>query len=419
MKEVEEILKEQLKLITPSDKDLNKIKRISKEFQFELSKNLKKHKIKAEVFLGGSLAKNTLVKKDFYDIDIFVRFDKSYNNKISNILGKLLKNAKRIHGSRDYYQKKINNIIIEIIPVIKINNPKQAINVTDLSYFHVNYVLKKIRKIKNLEKEIKLAKTFAHAQNVYGAESYINGFSGYAIELLIIHHKKFLNFIKEITKIDINRDKIVIDIENHYKNNEELINYINPSKILSPIILIDPTYKERNALSSLSKETLLEFRKSCKSFLKNPSSSFFAQKNIIDEFKNSNTKIIIIKTNKQQGDIAGTKSKKFYNFLLNELKKEFIINKEGFEYLEDKNIAKVYLMLKKKKPTEIKGPPLKYKKNVIEFKAKHKKIAIKNGYAYIISEHNLTFEEWLNKFKKNNLKIIKDMGIVELSCKKV
>lgn len=417
MKEVKEILKEQLKLITPSNKNLNKIKRISKEFQFELSKNLKKNKIKAEVFLGGSLAKNTLVKKDFYDIDIFVRFDISYENKISDILGKLLKNAKRIHGSRDYYQKNIDNIIIEIIPVIKINNPEQAVNVTDLSYFHVNYVLKKVIKNKNLEKEIKLAKSFAYAQNVYGAESYVNGFSGYAMELLIIHYRNFLNFIKEIVKIDINKNKIVIDAERHYKNNKNLINLINPSKILSPIILIDPTYKERNALSSLSKETLYKFQKSCKSFLKNPSSSFFAQKNIIDEFKNSNTKIITIKTNKQQGDIAGTKSKKFYKFLLNELKKEFVINKEGFEYIENKNIAKIYMMLKKKKPTEIKGPPLKYKKNVIEFKAKHKKVIIKNNYAYTVLEHNLTFEEWLDKFKKNNLKVIKDMGIIGLSIR--
>jgi tRNA nucleotidyltransferase (CCA-adding enzyme) len=276
-------------------------------------------KIKAEVFLGGSLAKNTLVKKDFYDIDIFVRFDRSYDNRISDILGKLLKDAKRIHGSRDYYQKNIGNIIIEIIPVININKPEQAVNVTDLSYFHVNYILKKIKKIKNLENEIKLAKTFAHAQNVYGAESYINGFSGYAIELLIVHYKTFLNFLKEITKTDFSKGKMIIDTEKLYKNNQELINSINPSKVFSPIILIDPTYKERNALSSLSKETLYKFQKSSRSFLKKPSKSFFIKKKISKDFKDSETKIISIKTNKQSGDIAGTKSKKFYNFLTSQL----------------------------------------------------------------------------------------------------
>ncbi|MBD3252791.1 hypothetical protein GF386_03610, partial [Candidatus Pacearchaeota archaeon] len=53
---------------------------------------------------------------------------------------------------------------------------------TDLSYFHVNHILKKIKKNKNLSDEIRLAKKFAYSQNCYGAESYIHGFSGYALE---------------------------------------------------------------------------------------------------------------------------------------------------------------------------------------------------------------------------------------------
>ncbi len=415
MKEVEEVLEKQLKLVIPSKEELNKINKISKEFQFELSKKLKKNKIKAEVFLGGSLAKNTLVKKDFYDIDIFVRFDKSYNDKISSISGKLFKNYKKIHGSRDYYQNNIDNILIEIIPVIKINKPEEAKNVTDLSYFHVNYILSKIKKDKNLINEICLAKFFTHAQNVYGAESYIHGFSGYALELLIIHYKSFINFIKEISKTDFSKSKLIIDSEKCYKDNEKVLALINPSKIFSPIILVDPTFRERNALSSLSYETLYRFQKSARLFLKKPSREFFIQKRIEDDFKNKDTKTITIKTNKQSGDIAGTKSRKFYNFLIQELIKEFNIKKDGFEYLENENIAKIYLILKEKKPTEVKGPPIKYKKNLAEFKAKHKNIIIKNYYAYTILEHNLTFKEWLNKFKKNNSKIIREMGIVNIS----
>lgn len=415
MKEAKKILKEQLKLIIPSKEELNKINKISKDIQSELSKKLKKNKIKAEVFLGGSLAKNTLVKKDFYDIDIFIRFDKSYNNKISSMLGKLLKNSKKIHGSRDYYQKKIDNIFIEIIPVLKIKKPEESENVTDLSYFHVKYLLNKIKKDKNLINEICIAKSFTHAQNVYGAESYINGFSGYALELLIIHYKTFINFIKEIAKFDLN-SKLIIDQEKVYKNSEEILQFMNPSKTNSPIILIDPTYKERNALSSLSKKTLQEFQKVCINFLKNPSKDFFIKKNISEEFKNENAKIIKIKINKQPGDIAGTKSKKFYNFLSNELKKEFIIAKEGFEYIEDNNSANLYLLLKKKSPTEIKGPPIKYEKNVKYFSSKHKKTFVKGDYIYTILNHDLTFEDWFNNFSKEKSKIIKEMGVVELRC---
>jgi tRNA nucleotidyltransferase (CCA-adding enzyme) len=160
--------------------------------------------IKADVFVGGSLAKGTLVRKEVYDseerkssasqtfskkvydVDIFVRFDgeKYKDDEISGILGKALsvgKGVKKIHGSRDYYQKIVEGIVIEIIPVLKIKKPEDAENVMDLSYFHVNYLLKKIKKKKKLVDEIILAKSFCHAHNCYGAESYIRGFSGYSL----------------------------------------------------------------------------------------------------------------------------------------------------------------------------------------------------------------------------------------------
>ena len=129
---LDEILKKQLELVNPSEEDATKIEQLSENFTKELTNSLKKKKIKAEVFIGGSLAKNTLVRKDVYDIDVFVRFDKSYDDKkISSLLGKVLPKAKKVHGSRDYYQKHVDSIIIEIIPVLKISKPEQAVNVTD------------------------------------------------------------------------------------------------------------------------------------------------------------------------------------------------------------------------------------------------------------------------------------------------
>ena len=416
MNKLNNILLEQLKKIAPPDSDLQKINKISKEFQQQLTTNLKKLNIKAQVFLGGSLAKNTLVKKDPYDIDIFVRFDSSYKDKeISTLLRKALPKAKKVHGSRDYFQQVIDKIIVEIIPTIKISKPEQATNVTDLSYFHVNYMLTEIKKNKNLTKEIQLAKTFAHAQNTYGAESYIHGFSGYALELLISHYKTFQSFIKAISELDIKKGKLIIDQEKHYKNKEQTLSDLNKSKQNSPIILIDPTYKERNASSSLSEETLYKFQNQCKAFLKKPSAEAFKQKQLADEFKNKKPIILTIKTNKQPGDIAGTKSKKFTTFILSRLKKEFTIKKEGFEYDDITNEAKLYLLLDKKKPTEIRGPPVTSTNNLTRFKKAHPKAIIKNHFAYATLKHNLSFKEWFTKFKKEDKKIIGDMGITELS----
>ena len=76
-----QILKEQLELIKPSSKEEKEIKEQTKVLISSINKNLKKKKINADVFVGGSVAKNTLIKKKKYDVDIFVRFDQKYDEK--------------------------------------------------------------------------------------------------------------------------------------------------------------------------------------------------------------------------------------------------------------------------------------------------------------------------------------------------
>ena len=280
-KRMNSVLKEVLEKVKPSKKELESIETSLKDFLKRLQEKIKKNNIKAEIFIGGSFAKNTMIKKGSYDVDIFLRFDKSYKEKeISDLTGKILKNfrnVKVLHGSRDYFRAKIKpNLFFEIIPVIKVGNPKEAKNITDLSYFHVKYIKKKIES-KKITDDILLAKKFCYANKCYGAESYITGFSGYALELLIYHYKSFSKFIEEIAET---KEKIVIDIERHYRNKHRIMMDLNSSKLHSPIILIDPTYKYRNALAALSEETFEKFKKACKRFRDNPNTSAFDVKKI-------------------------------------------------------------------------------------------------------------------------------------------
>lgn len=414
------ILKQELELIKVDNRKLKEIKQIADDFCSKLKNKLKTKKIDAQVFIGGSLAKKTLINKNIQDIDIFVRFSNKYDsNKISDLLQKVLnKDARRIHGSRDYYQIKINEIILEIIPVIKVNKPNHAINITDLSYFHVNYILKKFKTNKQLGDEIIIAKTFAHACDCYGAESYINGFSGYALELLICHYGSFLKFIKAIVKIK-DGEKVIIDDAGLYKNKGEILISLNKSKLESPIILIDPTFKERNALAGLNKETFLKFKKYCFNFLNTPRHEFFKKHSISEEFKSiPNTKIIKIKTSKQPGDIAGTKSKKFFRFFTSKVEEEFEIKKKGFEYDDENNIANFYFVLDKKKEEEIKGPEIINIENLKRFKKTHHDAFIKKGSAYIKLKHDLDFDYWFKKFLKDNKKIIREMCVKSIKLEK-
>ncbi len=420
------ILKQVLKSVKPSEQEFQDIQNFVDNFIQKIEDRIKKSGINAEIFVGGSFAKKTVIKKNKYDIDVFIRFDKKYDtNEISSITEKIIKDIGEtimVHGSRDYFQIKIKeNVFIEIVPVIKIKTPKEAENITDLSYSHVNYIKRKVKSKKILD-EIMLAKAFCYANHCYGAESYINGFSGYALELLVYHYKGFLKFIKAVTKSK--EEKIIVDSERHYKNKKTVLMDLNSSKLISPIILIDPTYKQRNALAALSKETFEKFKEDCKGFLANPSEEALQHKKtdldkIKKEAESKKCEFILIETStdKQEGDVAGSKLFKFYNHLTKEIEKYFNIKDKGFNYNE-KKAARYYFVTKPKKEVLIGGPLMKDSDNVQAFKKKHPIYFTKKGKIYSKEIVDFTLEEFLKEWSKKNKKKLKEMHITSLNILK-
>ncbi|MEN9625791.1 MAG: hypothetical protein RL557_119 [archaeon] len=418
LKEAEAVLQEQIAAITASSHIVRKLHETAQEYLALIQEGLKKKNISAEVFLGGSLAKGTIIKKDVYDIDLFVRFINYDNEKISKALEKVLSHKfKKVHGSRDYFQLRKGDVLIEVIPVMKIGSPKEAQNVTDLSYFHVNYVMNKTRQSPRLKEEIIIAKNFCYAQHCYGAEGYVKGFSGYALELLICHYGSFLQLMKAIVELG-GKEKLIIDDSQFYESRQQVLTELNPSKQLSPIILIDPTYKERNALSGLSEETFLRFKEACRKFLDKPRMEFFEYQQISERFDEKKSIVLQVRTIKQAGDIAGTKSKKFFDFFQGQLEKEFVVKKSDFDYKEKENMAYFYFIVEKKKEETVRGPALAYPKNVKQFKKAHPKSFEKNGFMYTMVSHSMSFDEWLVFFLKKYKPVIKEMGMKKVERKK-
>ncbi|MBW3011202.1 nucleotidyltransferase domain-containing protein, partial [Candidatus Woesearchaeota archaeon] len=149
----------------------------------KIKAELDKQGVKAEVMVGGSAAKGTYLKE--FDIDIFVRFVKKADpDLLEVILKNCFRKVDRVHGSRDYFQIVHKRQEYEIVPVLKIAKASQAQNITDVSMLHVNWVRKHLSR----PDEVKLAKLFCKAQSVYGAESYINGLSGYILEILVVYY---------------------------------------------------------------------------------------------------------------------------------------------------------------------------------------------------------------------------------------
>ncbi len=385
MTSLQKIIRDATELFVVDEPEMNDLKKSTKSFLQNLKVALKKEKIIASIFIGGSFAKKTLVRQKNYDMDIFVRFSKKYQKEnLSELLFKALKHLGTftvIHGSRDYARFHTNpKIIYEVVPVLAITNPKEARNVTDLSYLHVQYLVPKLNS--KIQRDITLAKAFLRAAHCYGAESHIRGFSGYSVELLVHHYKGFVPFIRAIAKA---KTPLVIDSKKHFKDYKKIFLDLNAAKLQSPIILVDPTNAQRNALSSLSVDVLLKFQKYCKAFLQKPNLSFFElraidllEKQKIFQNKGKETLLIELKTDKQAGAIAGSKFRKFFEHFTRELLKSAKITEHHFEYLQD-DTARILFVGTSKKEIICTGPKLTYTDHVATFKKLHPRAIVKSG----------------------------------------
>jgi len=372
--------------IKPSIKEEEKIRNEINLFLKDLNKSIKN----ARISIGGSFAKGTWLK-DNHDIDIFIKFNyNKYKNKdISKILGKSLKGFKFTiqHGSRIYYQIKRNNLTYELVPVLETKKIDKILNVMDISPLHTNYVMRNTTQ--KLRDEIRIAKAFFKANNLYGAETHKKSFSGYAIEVLVIHYNGFNNLLKATSKWQTLE---IIDPKRYYANKDEIVRLLNKSKLTSPLILIDPVQRDRNITAVLSIKNFSEFKKLAKQYLKTKSEKFFIKNEIIINNLKNHLIIEIIPKNMSINVLSG-KISKFLEFIKNHLDNEgFIVANYGWKW-----DTKVYFWYKLKKESLPKlkkhfGPKLDDKINLQKFKDKwkHKRISIESKRVFVHAPRRFT-----------------------------
>lgn len=412
-----ELLKGVLKGIKPSKEEEREVKIKIGNFLKRVNKGLKN----AKAELGGSGAKGTWLSQA-HDADVFVGFNyqkyKDKSEQLSDILEKhlkrIFKKVNRLHGSRDYFQIKEKEFTFEIVPILKIKNAKEAMNITDVSPLHAAWV----KKHKKFADDIRLTKQFCKAQGIYGAESYIKGFSGYICEILTVHYKGFLNLVKNATKW---KEKVFIDVEKYYRNKKEILDHLNLAKIYSPLVIIDPVQKDRNAAAAVSHEKYNEFICVCKEFLAKASEEFFEIKEVsMDELEKraGKDKLILLDVAALTGkaDVVGSKLLKVIEFIEKELvKKEFKIYEKGWKWDKAKK-ALFWLIVDKKllsENVEKQGPPLNLKEHVANFKKQYKgKTFTKKGkvFAKVKREYrdaSLLVKDLIkNKYVKEKVKSI-------------
>ncbi|MBS3171997.1 nucleotidyltransferase domain-containing protein [Candidatus Woesearchaeota archaeon] len=373
--------------ITPSKYEREHLELKIKEFlsKFKDLKNIK-------IIIGGSYAKNTWLSNN-RDVDVFFKFeykkfvDKDISSLLKDILLKKYTNVETVHGSRDYYHIIIDDVLFEVVPVLDIKKTSEAKNIMDVSPMHVDYIKKKLNS--KMCDEVRKLKLFCKANDIYGAESYVRGFSGYVLEVLISYYKSIEKLMKSASEW---KDKVVIDPAKLYKKNQALI-LLNQSKI-SSLILIDPVQKDRNAAAALSQENFLKFVNLAKQY--DGSERFFVKKEI--DVKNLKD-YIVIKVEALNGKEDIVYSKLFA--LFERVKNEFIFSDfpvSNFGWKFDNGIYfwfKSSLIEKTKKHY---GPSLDMIEHVKDFKKKHKNTKVENGRVYAVVRRKFSDPELFIKY---------------------
>lgn len=415
MKELLEGLKEEWR---PSDRETLEVKKIAGAFVRKLASSLKKARIKARPIVGGSGAKGTWLK-GLHDIDVFVCFDyakyKEKSAELSELLAAAIKKAfpkyERLHGSRDYFRVKTGGYNFELVPILLIKKAGQARNITDASLLHSEWVKMKIRKKSALADDIRLTKAFCRAQRVYGAESYVRGFSGYACEVLTAYYGSFLQLITAAAakwkKQISSGKKIIVDAERHYKGKDPL-SELNQAKVQSELIVIDPVQKDRNATAALSNEVLEKFIAAAAGFTGKPAKSFFERQQVTVEKlrqKAKGKKLTVVEAKPLSGkeDVVGAKLVKAFEHILLQLKeKGFDVSESGWEWEKGSKLAMLWYIVNRAvpKPEVRYGPPLSSKLHAEKFKEEHegkkgKRLFEKSGRLYAMIEREYKLPEQL------------------------
>ncbi len=284
-----------LNAIKPTDAENRKIKAISDKLINIINQIAKDRNIDAEAVLVGSVAKGTWLKGKG-DIDIFIKFPLSIDEKDLKKSGLFLGhecikmmqgNYELRYASHPYVTGFIEGFEVDFVPCYSIKSADKLKSAVDRTTLHTEYIKKNLKP--EQKNEVILLKRFMESIHTYSAEFKVSGFSGYLCELLIIYYGSFSGVLKVAGEKW--GPKTVIDIEK----------YGTGKHFSDPMVVIDPTDKNRNVAAALTLQKISEFIIASRNFRDEPKKDYFFEKylkvdlnSIKTEFGNRNTKTILI-----------------------------------------------------------------------------------------------------------------------------
>jgi len=449
MTDLNKVLLNVLKNITPTTQELSLIEDINQKLINILSKTAQKLNIKYTKIepQGSTGIKQTQLRNNF-DIDLFIGLDyELYKHKYKGLSKSKLKKE-----SKKDFLKLCNNWIIKSLSPKEFHNPrllfaehpyvtvdyiidKLIIKVDIVLYFDLDLdYIKKFGPITAVDRspwhgrfirenltlaqkdDVRLIKQFFKASNCYGDKSAVGkvGFIGYSAELLIFYYKNIKNLLMHFNEL---KDKPLDFYVREPKDLEKIVHFQQDY-----LIIVDPIDKNRNVASSISKKAYKYIDFKIQEFLNDPREDFFEIKeipliNLKDINKNILFKIFIIELTNLEPNIhytinrdklyslaesIKTKGEKEYSHhdRFKSIEYEIYFEENSGEY----NIA-FYCETPKISNTYIRrGPPISEKRHSKKFKLKNPSFFEKDNYLWVETNRDYhSFLDFLTDMISNNL----------------
>ncbi|MDD3178467.1 MAG: CCA tRNA nucleotidyltransferase [Candidatus ainarchaeum sp.] len=260
--------KDVLEMIKPSSKQIIQ----DKKFVDLIIKKIEHFKgSHISAIVAGSIGKNTYIK-DSVDFDIFVLYPPSLKKenfiKEGLIIGeKVFKGYfwEKTYSQHPYIRGVIDGKKVEIIPAYKIDVGENIISAVDRTSLHLFFINKNMS---NYQKDdVRILKYFLKKIDCYGADSSINGFSGYLCELLILFYGSFINLLEHSVNWSFPIKFVLL------KEQEPFLNNFSEN-----LVVIDPVDSNRNVASAVSDSNISKFISASRVFIENPNIDFFKKR---------------------------------------------------------------------------------------------------------------------------------------------
>jgi tRNA nucleotidyltransferase (CCA-adding enzyme) len=277
-----------LRRIMPSEEEEKRLRVAVSSVVGMVTKAIKRLKLRAEPVLVGSVAKGTYLTHP--DFDVFVAFPPDTTREALERqglqLGQFLKNKKKMWAEHPYTRGTHMGFDVEIVPCYAIVSADQKMSAVDRTPFHNKYVLGKIKP--EQRDQVRLLKAFMKGIGVYGAESKVQGFSGYLVELLVLKYGSFQDALMAVTNWQAG-NVIALDML--------------PARIFDePLIIVDPVDPNRNVASAVSRQQMAVFVHAAREYLKKPRIEFFfpkpptraSRQKVLDMLKTRGTHLMVV-----------------------------------------------------------------------------------------------------------------------------